>query len=449
MEEEWSEEMREYWYPSKKNEVKNPTSLKESGRPRRKIGNVRSTTKEDSSFVDSSIKQTSDDKPDIKKSSISIELNSKNMKIETEEFIDEQNVTNDKIESKEDFDSNNIFPMLRTLLRLHPFNKEYKLTSLRILITYKDVHLDKRNILEHVTNIVTSRLKNIQEYLIVHDTYGKSIYTHVFIKLNEALFNKNRATFDFQKVSSNTERVLHFPKYLDSIFTYLLERDPDPLTNIDKSKFCLNESRQMSNETNIVTNMKDDVKMLSSERDISYENEDLLESWEFKPWQKYLLNVIDEKVDPRGFYWCWDIVGKMGKTKLANFITNNNENVLLINVLGNLEYLINTYISYRKINKINCVIFDLPREITEIENTNLCNFIRILKDEYIGNLPLSNMVRKLDPCHVIVFANFIPNIKKLSSDRWNIIRILKDGSACLDSVNDNGEIVYNESCIAL
>ena len=313
----------------------------------------------------------------------------------------------------------------------------FKFTSMRLLITYCKVKIDKESLLTKITQLMKRKTRTIEEYIIIHETQDNIEYTHIYIKLNVSLSSNNANIFNYENMRPNIERVRQYPIEIENVKLYLFNKDPDPYTNINKPAYQPDGTirrRKTIEDTTIDVN------------NINESNVDT--NFEPKPWQQYILNVIKGEPDRRAIYWCYDLIGNTGKTRLANYISNRNEDVVIINSFGTCDELISAYINARKTNRIQILIFDLSREL--IDNissgkiTFLFDFIGKIKDRIVT----SQMTVQPNPCHIIIFANCIPFIKKLSPDRWNIIRILKDGNAYIDHVNEEGEIEQGSSYIS-
>lgn len=140
-------------------------------------------------------------------------------------------------------------------------------------------------------------------------------------------------------------------------------------------------------------------------------------------WKDFKLNELQENIykliknnnDVRKILWFYDIIGNRGKSTLCNYILANMENVIILNNAKNADI---AYIY----NNEELMLFDFPRTLEDKVNyTVLENFknCRILNTKY-------KVIIKYFKCpKIVVFANFKPDITKLSKDRWNIYKILK------------------------
>ena len=360
-------------------------------------------------------------------------------------------------------DNDDIIYTIKTLTNSKTKKGEFKIASMAILLTYRGHRLNKEALFEHISSIMTDKEKKIEEYIIVHERYKSSLYlTHVYFKLNESFRSSNSKIFDFTDVKPNIERVLHRNEsFLENVYCYLFDKDIHPYTNLSDIKIHqIKSNKEISNITSLT---KKDISLLD-DKETKVSNIDpkvvrnledtaiiRMEPWEFKPWQKFLLNVIENEVDENAFYWCWEPIGQMGKTKLTNYISTNYNNVLGIKTLDTYENLINMYLNVIKTRTINIVIFDLSKKVSNrllnAESHGIFDFIETLKDGYINDGKINSNIIKLTPCHVIVFSNCITGIKEINSGKWKIIKILEDGEACMGSVNTSNEINYEDTYI--
>jgi hypothetical protein len=158
-----------------------------------------------------------------------------------------------------------------------------------------------------------------------------------------------------------------------------------------------------------------------------------------RPWQNQLFNEIYTFLlrtdEDRKIIWYYDKIGNSGKTLLSKYLCINMENEIICLSNGK-----SADISYLyKGEKI--IIFDLSRSLEDMTNYSI---IEKLKDGQIFSPKYESTTKIYISPMVIVFANFYPEIHKLSKDRWDI-RILIDGTyAKKINVNENIESIEEE-----
>lgn len=146
-------------------------------------------------------------------------------------------------------------------------------------------------------------------------------------------------------------------------------------------------------------------------------------------WQQELIDYIATKPDSRTIRWYYDPVGNCGKTSLAKHlcIKHDNEILYLSGGPSAIKYGIMSFL-YDKVkgklvrndNNLRAAIFDFTRSqdervsyqgLEEVKNGIFFNTKYECK-QIVFNCP-----------HVICFANFEPDVEKLSIDRWVIKQI--------------------------
>lgn len=137
-----------------------------------------------------------------------------------------------------------------------------------------------------------------------------------------------------------------------------------------------------------------------------------------RPWQQKIIDLINGEADDRTIHWVWDEEGGIGKTALAKYICSNYNALYLNGKASDIKYLISKWIETDEKRKDDLVcLFNYSRTVEEYVSYQA---LEEIKDGiFMSTKYESNMVIMNSP-HVIVFANFKPNVSALSKDRWNI-----------------------------
>lgn len=148
---------------------------------------------------------------------------------------------------------------------------------------------------------------------------------------------------------------------------------------------------------------------------------DPLAGKELYKYQEEILNLIKERADERVVNWYWSKGGKVGKSALVKHIYMHNiKKTIIANGKGNdVRNLINNHINEEK-KELKIVLLDIVRSNEEYVSYEVIEQIKnglLYSGKYEGGTCLFNSP------HLFVFANFEPNKKRLSKDRWNIVRI--------------------------
>lgn len=134
---------------------------------------------------------------------------------------------------------------------------------------------------------------------------------------------------------------------------------------------------------------------------------------ELRPWQQEIDNIVTEEPDERTVHWYWDTQGGTGKTALAKYLCIKRKAMYVNGKSSDILYAA-TADTKTKIYIVNIARDDEHPPYKALET---------LKDGiwFSGKYESKMVVR--NPPHVIVFANYEPDICKLSQDRWHIVNI--------------------------
>lgn len=140
-------------------------------------------------------------------------------------------------------------------------------------------------------------------------------------------------------------------------------------------------------------------------------------------WQEEIVRMIGEEPDDRTVHWYWDAIGNTGKSSLAKHIRMFYKAII---VGGTSKDCFCAIKSRLETDDVLVVIFDLSRSqknrvsYTAIEQIKNGAF-------FSGKYESGDVI--MNPPHVIVFANFPPDLDGLSADRWHIVNLGQDNSS--------------------
>jgi len=135
-----------------------------------------------------------------------------------------------------------------------------------------------------------------------------------------------------------------------------------------------------------------------------------------KPWQRKLDIITDQEPDDRKVHWYWEKEGNSGKSFMVSYLCAMKDAVVFTHgKVGDIAH------AYRG-ERIVCI--DLAR--TQAENLQaIYMVIENFKNGRIFSGKYESTTKVFDTPHVVVFANFEPDKKMLSEDRWDIHPIKK------------------------
>lgn len=136
---------------------------------------------------------------------------------------------------------------------------------------------------------------------------------------------------------------------------------------------------------------------------------------EWHDWQQDIIDICsqeEEDICERTVHWYYDEVGGKGKTALSKYLLTNKSCVVLS---GKTADILHNY------DNEDIAIFDMPRQSEDFVNYAA---IEKIKDGcYHSGKYNGKVVCRDFPIHVICFANFLPDMTKLSADRWHVVSI--------------------------
>ena len=157
-------------------------------------------------------------------------------------------------------------------------------------------------------------------------------------------------------------------------------------------------------------------KMLEMNKKGAAQNEEVV----LKRWQKSVLNLMKSQ-DDRQVLWIKDDVGNSGKSFLATYLMRTGKSFVVEG--GSTRDLSYAY------EDQPYVIFDFCRSQKEFVNYHI---IEAFKNGRMFSSKYQSSLRVFEPAKVVCFANFEPDWKKLSLDRW----------CCLDMNDEKMTLVY-------
>lgn len=140
-------------------------------------------------------------------------------------------------------------------------------------------------------------------------------------------------------------------------------------------------------------------------------------------WELEILKSIDEEPDDRTIYWYWSDEGNVGKTSFCKYLAVK-ENAMISG--GKASDMKNNVVDWMEKfgSTPDLIVVNIPR--SKDESFVSYEGIESVKDMlfYSGKYHGGQVV---GPCpHMFIFSNFEPDYSKLSSDRWNVTKIVSE-----------------------
>jgi len=140
-----------------------------------------------------------------------------------------------------------------------------------------------------------------------------------------------------------------------------------------------------------------------------------------RDWQIEIIDIIEKTPDARTIHWICDSVGNMGKTTLCDYIISEYKDVMYFTGGKASDICSQVLLQQEEGNEIKLCLFDFCRSN---EGFISYNALEALKNGLINSPKYKGGFLRLawNPT-IIVFANFMPERKKLSEDRWRMIEL--------------------------
>ena len=132
-----------------------------------------------------------------------------------------------------------------------------------------------------------------------------------------------------------------------------------------------------------------------------------------KVWQQKVIKLILREPHERTINWFYEEIGNTGKTFLTRYIMSAHPSCICFENAksADLKY------AY---NGESIVLFDLSRSSEHIFNYEA---LESLKNWRMFSPKYESASKVYRIPHVVVFANWLPDMTRLSLDRWNIVKI--------------------------
>ncbi len=141
-----------------------------------------------------------------------------------------------------------------------------------------------------------------------------------------------------------------------------------------------------------------------------------------RPYQQYILDIVETEPDDRKIYWFFEEVGGVGKSSFCKYLVVKKDALYIDE--GKKSDIVNL-IFKADMNKHNLIVLDIPRA-----NGNKCSYktLESIKNGVICNTKYETGTKCFNSPHLIVFSNFFPELDGLSKDRLQIFYIKSDYS---------------------
>jgi len=166
------------------------------------------------------------------------------------------------------------------------------------------------------------------------------------------------------------------------------------------------------------------------------EVEDPLEGLEYYPWQKDIVEEI--KTPPtkgmnRYVNWIWSKSGKMGKSAMCKHLYLKHGATFIGGKAADAAFAVKT--------NAKVVVCNIPR--SKEKWIHPYDWAEGIIDGMIFSSKYESGAKVFNAPHIFFFANYPPDVKEMSEDRWKVVRIDSDVDELGDEVENAMRLVNN------
>lgn len=301
-----------------------------------------------------------------------------------------------------------------------PPQQMFRLRNQKVLVTYNG-HLDK----EAIREFFETKAK-IAYFGVAHET-GETGYehTHVLVKFQKRPDWTDARCLDFGDVHPNIQPIKTNKHWLASI-EYIKKEDKSKEASIDMV------DSDWIDDVWMATSIQEAIKNAKRPSEVM----GIMKVWECKPdielevdwkanqWQEWCLSRIFDQ-DTRRITWIYDKVGNIGKSYLGNTMYKcDPKNWLYIKGIWQSRDLCRVIENAVKGGWSGTyLIIDYPRSA---EEHKIYDLIESAKDGMITTSKYDSRNLRFDKSiKICCMANWLPSVRNLSMDRWDIWHVEK------------------------
>lgn len=304
----------------------------------------------------------------------------------------------------------------------------FRLNNSMLFLTYSRCEIPKKELRKLICGCVGPAFKFL-EYVCASEKHKDDMgHRHVLIRFNKAFQTRSCRRFDVTWKGSvyhpNIRKVRNSLEWAKAL-TYISKEDTavkkvaDGAVNASQIWQC--ESLSQALVLGGLGNMKAmEIKAIYDAKPRGFVDEE--EPLPDFGWYSFVQDAMEDD-DYRKVNWFCDRIGNCGKSAFSRhaFISKSAWVIKKIGKSGDFECAIVNAIDSGWDGK--CLIIDIPRRVRDFEG--IYEAIEVIKDGLLTNTKYQSGTFLLPPkCVVIVFANWWPQVDKMSLDRWRLFRLL-------------------------
>lgn len=290
----------------------------------------------------------------------------------------------------------------------------FRVQNSRFHLTYPS-HMNERELLEEL-----KKVRPVKKYSIVNETSDDGHeHCHALIWFSKILRAVNCRILDVEGFHPNIklvttsvhwENILKYHRKQNAPFT-----SEDDRGIVERVQECGSLNEAIQNNVNNLREVSGVMTLFSMKENEFGEEPDV--SW--TEWQKELYEeIVHGRPHDREILWYWDEQGGGGKSFMANHMyMYHNAFITTSTSARDIATVLDKTISSKGPKGIKIAVFNLSRASNVKE---VYTALEQMKDGFMCSEKYIGRAMKFEVPHVVVFANTLPCVYKLSLDRWNI-----------------------------
>lgn len=317
---------------------------------------------------------------------------------------------------------------------------KFRLQHKKVHLTYAK-HLDPDRLFKFISKKTEIEERSITAFSIVQEVGTKGHkHTHALFRWNKEIVYKKSDCFDFEnchpniklvKTETHWKNVVNYHKKTDSVKFITNIETSEYTTKEKKSRLVqqpLKEVAAKVHEFETVDEMIDGIEGATA-ADFSclaslhrYKPRQLLPDEPEMTWRKWQDDLYQElcngETDDRKIIWYVDIMGGAGKTKFTSHFEKYKEGTF--SIIPGSEYHLSTIAvdHFDGGGKFKNVFFDIARE--EKTSEGFYATLEKFKNGKLTSQKYRGKIITFDCPNIVVFANYYPDLWRLSPDRWDV-----------------------------
>lgn len=312
--------------------------------------------------------------------------------------------------------------------RLHTIpeqGKPFRIQNRMLHLTY-DGHLDFDAWIAFV-QAPKPKISNgfpIAEYSMVHETSTSGYqHTHILVKFVKTVQTTNARIFDFNGVHPHIKKVTTTAHW-NNVIEYHYKQGT-PFTSLNDQS-VISQIWSHNSVSDALLNMCESAREVGGiiaafqHKPIDYGPPPHVD---WRPWQTELMSELSQHPDDRTLNWIWDHTGCSGKSFLAKYMGMYKG--AFVSCTANVYHVATQLQEFlRHGNAVLTVIFNFTRQT---EEHKVYQALEQLKDGMVSSQKYKGTTLYFPCPHVVIMANYLPDITQASVDRWKI-RTIANGT---------------------